>query len=275
MNKEAFDAFWYWINERHRIYLKKTEGLPKPWTKDPVLMDFKFCNVFRQLDTGTIWLTENFVKPHKDAGPLLFFNIAWYRIFNWTGTGEFLGWQESWETDYQTKRLQDRMDMGIQVFTSAHMTAGKAGESKVYTHCKAIGDIWDRKNHLHMEIKWTGYIEEAVKLLDEIPCIGGFLAYEIATDLRHTPILEHAKDKNTWTNFGPGSTRGIERIFGPQTKMGRLMKAVELLEMQDQYLEEHVPEMELRDIEHSLCEVDKYLRVKLGEGQMRKRYPGR
>ena len=34
----------------------------------------------------------------------------------------------------------------------------------------------------------------------------------------------------------------------------------------------HVPEMEMRDIEHSLCEVDKWLRVRNGEGKPRAAY---
>ena len=54
-DQEAFDAFWYWINERHQIYLRK-QADPKgwPWTSDPILQEYRFCNVFRELDTVTM-----------------------------------------------------------------------------------------------------------------------------------------------------------------------------------------------------------------------------
>ena len=39
-------------------------------------------------------------------------------------------------------------------------------------------------------------------------------------------------------------------------------------------LKSHMPKLELRDVEHSLCEFDKYCRVKFGEGEPRSHYPG-
>jgi hypothetical protein len=35
------------------------------------------------------------------------------------------------------------------------------------------------------------------------------------------------------------------------------------------------PKLEMRDVEHTLCEFDKYERVKAGEGQMRAKYDWR
>ena len=67
--------FWYWVNERHSIYLRKAAGDPRPWTKDPILQRYKFTNVFRELDMGTKWLRECIILPHWSDGPLLLFNI--------------------------------------------------------------------------------------------------------------------------------------------------------------------------------------------------------
>ena len=46
----------------------------------------------------------------------------------------------------------------------------------------------------------------------------------------------------------------------------------ERLKMADKYLEPHVPNLEMREIEHSLCEFDKYERTRLGEGRPRAKY---
>jgi hypothetical protein len=54
--------FWYWISERHSIFLRRQEGKPKPWTDDPILRDYKFTNPFRENDRGTVWLRENFLE---------------------------------------------------------------------------------------------------------------------------------------------------------------------------------------------------------------------
>jgi hypothetical protein len=48
----------------------------------------------------------------------------------------------------------------------------------------------------------------------------------------------------------------------------------ELLEMSRTCLPDFVPPLELREIEHSLCETDKYLRVANGEGRPRAKYEG-
>ena len=46
----------------------------------------------------------------------------------------------------------------------------------------------------------------------------------------------------------------------------------DLLDLATKYTEFFKPVLELRDIEHSLCEFDKYERVRLGQGQPRSKY---
>lgn len=266
-------VFWDFINERHRVYLKKAAGLEKPWTEDSILQHWKFTNVFRELDRGTVWLRENFIEKHWEEGPLLLFNIAWYRMFNLTDTGEFLGWIVNWDTDYYTQMLEDRQASGVSVFTNAHMTHGKKGESKALTHCKGIEKIWNDRGFLFKEIARVGLLEEAFNVLLNYPCVGKFIAYEIVTDFRHTVLLKNAKDVNTWANVGPGAWRGLNFMFPNMPKENGLWKMIELLEDSMDMTEEHVPEMELRDIEHSLCEFYKYVKIKNG-GRGKQRYNG-
>ena len=45
MLQEAKKTLLYWISERESIRKKKKSGEPKPWTKDPILRDYKFCHV--------------------------------------------------------------------------------------------------------------------------------------------------------------------------------------------------------------------------------------
>ena len=109
------------------------------------------------------------------------------------------------------------------------------------------------------------------------PGFGGFLTYEIVTDLRHTRYLENADDIMTWAHAGPGCKRGINRLYDNDVRTNcpddfalEVMKY--LLDISPEYLECHVPKLELRDIEHSLCEWDKYMRVLNGEGRPRSKF---
>ena len=103
------------------------------------------------------------------------------------------------------------------------------------------------------------------------------MAYEVVTDLRHSKYLENADDILTWANAGPGAKRGLNRIHGrllEQTIKPRQLtiEMQELLDMAGDYIGSFLPDLEMREIEHCLCEYDKYERVRLGEGRPRAKY---
>jgi len=276
MDEKNLDLFWYWINERHRIFIKRMHGDVKPWTTDPILLDYKFTNVFRELDTGTIWLRQNFREPYRDREALLLFNIAWYRLFNLIDTSSYIGWIEEWDRERVLEKLSYRYKNNIPIFTSAHIVRGWNGEQKFRSIVKVMDVLWEEKENLCRKIRRSNTLHHAVSLFKEIDLIGGFLAYEIVSDLRHTVILENAVDIMTWANPGPGCKRGLLRLvdylLGDEHAIALML---DLLHMSLDKKETHVPDLEMRDIEHSLCEFSKYMKVKLGEGRPRCRYEGR
>ena len=101
------------------------------------------------------------------------------------------------------------------------------------------------------------------------------MSYEVVTDLNHTPVLHGAEDRYTWANAGPGAVRGLNRIHGRDVKKGMSQKQAntemqQLLALKEDYLE--MDQVDMRTIEHSLCEWDKYQRVRLGQGRPRSLY---
>jgi hypothetical protein len=270
MNEENFKLFWYWINERHKIYLKRQTRVLKPWTEDKVLQTFKFTNAFRELDTGTVWLRENFREPHAEEGPLLIANTAFYRMFNWIPTAEAMGWCKEWSTEVFEERIKGLS----QTFTNCHMTHGDTGEEKWFSNAKTIEKIFEEKDRLFSEMRRVKTLQYAFELMKEFHLIGPFISYEIVTDLRHTVVLEDATDINSWANTGPGAKRGLKRIFPEIGNREYLDHMIWLLRESSKNLHPHVPKLELRDIEHSLCEFDKWARAFFGEGRPRNYYPG-
>ena len=57
--------FYNWINERHAIYQRRVRGDQPPWTEDEILSKYKFTNPFRENDKVTIWMRNNWTKPHQ------------------------------------------------------------------------------------------------------------------------------------------------------------------------------------------------------------------
>ena len=65
INTENLENFWRYIAERHTIYSKKClEKLPSPWTSDAILCEYKFTNVFRDLDPGTRYVIDVLVPKY-------------------------------------------------------------------------------------------------------------------------------------------------------------------------------------------------------------------
>lgn len=157
-----------------------------------------------------------------------------------------------------------------------------------------LGRLWEDRE------EWTAMLEDQVEggmSLEDCWALfqnkryigwGPFMAYEVVTDLRHTRYLNKAPDIYTWANAGPGAIRGLNRLYGRplnRKPMSRDTNAAMFRLMEDLNCYEggNFPEVfgpwngrpwrfEMRDIEHTLCEFDKYERVRLGQGRMRSKY---
>lgn len=284
MIKKNLDLFFYWMNERHRIYLARESGKLWPWTKDKILQEYKFTNVYRNLDAVSKKL-HAMVDMTSKFHSVLFFKVCLFRMFNWPPTYNVMrhySLDYKWDTRKAKKVLHDAVkDKTLtKVFTGAYIiTNNGIARSKIDVMCEAVGSIYSYRKWAPKEIYDGHSIEHAVYTLCKFPMVGRFIAYELATDLRWTGILEHADDIMEWANPGPGAKRGLNRIYDRDLKYNTPMDIAlpemkELLAISQKRgrLGSHMEPLEMRDIEHSLCEFDKYMRVKNGEGRPRSKY---
>ena len=214
------EKFWYWIIERHNIFLKRKNGDKKPWTQDPIMQKVYFTNVFRELDKVTQHMRK--FLPTRPMTAELLFNYIWYRIFNWPETAEAFGVIKEFEEEKMVEIVKKRKALGQRVFTAAYMltcsshTCHDKGE---YYIRGTLTQAWKLRNELFNDIKKYNSIKMTTKILQKLYNIGDFIAYEIATDLRHTELLENAEDIYTWANPGVGARRGLNRYYGRPVKM--------------------------------------------------------
>lgn len=263
--------------ERHRIYLKRQAGEPWPWTDDPIFSQFKFTNPYRQNDTGTQWLTDNWLTPFADHS-MLFFNICLYRQFNWIGTAAYIGFQEEWHAHEVYALIKAYQREHGRIYTNAHMIAGPKFDKVGYRE-KLRWTIYGILDPLYCALRQFepqagDNLQAAFNRLLPATGFGPFLTYEVITDLRHTRYLNQADDIMTWANAGPGAIRGLNRMLGRdykrsmrQPEANELMQ--ELLRLSKSYLPNWMPAWEMRDIEMWECEYDKYVRVQEGQGRPR------
>ena len=285
LDKKLLKKFFYMINERHRIYLNRKKGKSWPWTKDKILQDYRFCNVFRELDTVTIWIRKNWREPYADH-PNLWFAMAMARQINWPETLEEIGFPEKWKPNKIKRIMQERKERKEKIYTGAYMLTGTLGGTKVE---QTIDKILTPLYNDPIKIKKGDSLQSVWKQFLPRPGFSGFMSYEVVTDLRHTRYLKNSPDIMTWANAGPGAVRGLNRLYNikvaskeeRKNKTARtvkmsgewyLQKMRVLLKLSKKYLDSHVPQLEMREIEHSLCEFDKYQRTKLGQGRPRSKY---
>jgi hypothetical protein len=91
----------------------------------------------------------------------------------------------------------------------------------------------------------------------------------------------------TWTNPGPGALRGLLRLEGGSPGLNKRGKITRQVRVEDPLNKIRalllichrkltgMPQFEMREVEHSLCEFDKYERALWGQGgRMKRRYSG-
>jgi hypothetical protein len=276
----SVEGFFDMVRERYTIYLKRQRGESWPWTDNGILRMGSFCNVFREDDKTTVWFRENIRDPLRNDPKVLFATVA-FRWFNRIETGErikewLLG---DWDQDAVRKTLE-----GVApIVTGAYMIKSPVGYDKLNGVLRCIHFFKPRVAG-YLERFPDFSLERAHNELQSAIFLGNFMAYEIATDLRHTYLLENAPDIMTWASFGPGAARGLGRMFHQdikhynrtstrdQKEMLELSKDILEKSKDDNYWHKEWPAWEMREVEHGLCEYDKYERVRLGEGKLKRKY---
>jgi hypothetical protein len=293
---EMEELFVYWVKEREAIRVKKEAGAPKPWTNDPILQTYKFCNVKREDDTVSKWITENWIKPN-DPHPNMWFAMIVARLFNWPPTLDLIGFpkyrlgeketfwpelKELWRD--QLKVYRDRL--GAKIFTGAYLvsTNGVSMDKIDYILDRVLTPIWERgRAPMTVALSFDAKNNDSQESLEsywnhlrQFDGLGSFMAGQVVADLKFTSDLKDAPDWWTWAPLGPGSIRGLNRIHGRPLEKGLRQDQglKEMLVLQDLLIKELDWKLPVHNVQNCCCEFDKMIRVKNGEGRPRSLYPG-
>ncbi len=277
-------------------------------TDDPILQQYRFCNVRREDDRVTRWIHEHIRVPFAEHEHL-WFMLAVARTINWPPTladlihnhedGATAAARPSdagFEPRHMTSVLQARKDAGMKVYTGAYMIRAESdprqpwyGWSKQrYIAEEVLGRLWQMRGNWEAMLRAGPTMQDVWTYFQDPYYIGWgpFMAYQVVVDLRHTRYLRDAPDINTWAALGPGSRRGLNRLGGwaVDAPLSQAHGLEQMLEVRAEtlaaeaagHLAPWLTTPELSDIQNCLCEYDNYSRVKNGEGRPRALYvPGR
>jgi hypothetical protein len=282
-----YTPLFYWVREREQIRQRKeVHGDPHPWTDDPILSTYRFCCVRREDDRGTIWIRKN-IRERFAEHPHLWFMLCIGRQINWPETLDNLINSYAWpsENGFDPKEIADilngRKAERKKIYTGAYMISApstKGADKQAYIAEIVCGALWERRDYFAKHFAGSSTLQRTHELITRSNGWGQFMAYQAVVDMRFTPLLDKTEDISTWAAAGPGTLRGLNRLHGRVTD-AVISQGQALVEMRAIYKvvqQETAVAMDFSDVPNILCETDKYLRVKNGEGKPRALYvPGR
>jgi hypothetical protein len=251
--------------ERWAMHVKRAAGKPAPWTKDPILQRYRFCNVRREDDRVTRWLHEHWMRPHQDD-PDVWFAMYVARVFNLPSTLERIGYPVPWSKTKRKHVRQVTCKLGaLPVFNGAYIvsTNGVAMD-KVDYYLDVFDQLWAARAKLR-----PVHNERLATIGGHFMAMNGlgtFMSAQVLADIKWTPLLLRAPDWFTFATSGPGSRRGLSRVeFG---ELGTAYSEREwhqsLLTLRDLALPKFPKELrnlDAQNLQNCLCEFDKYQRA--------------
>jgi hypothetical protein len=275
VNESELDILCYWIQERENIRKRREAGQPPPWSTDPILSGYRWCNVRRMDDKVSKWILA-WHRQYPEVGfrQRIIAAVAG-RLINWPDTLATLPYPGVYKEAAWTKGLAERHNTGQKVFTGAYIINGALGGPKILQVTqKILAPLWDARMEAPI---LPGTMEEVWRWLNGKPGIGSFMAGQAVADLRHIHPELPWKDRMFWAPEGPGSLRGVNRLLGRPLE-SRLPRGEWLDVVRRAYgaaaarLPVTFKRLELMDLQNCLCEYDKFRRLTLKEGTVRSRY---
>lgn len=270
------------VVERERIYLRRRAGEPRHrWTTDPILASGHFCNVYRENDRVSVWISTNWRTPNA-ASPDLWFAMLLGRLINQTETLGALGYPHEWRPDEFKAKLTSLRSTTDAVFGNAYLVIGSSCTGKRKEDWVAdsiLTPAWQRREEMRPTAGET--LAAVHARLCTLHGISSFLAAQVVADLKYVEPLRSAPDWSSWCAAGPGSTRGRNRVRGLHPDAPTSLKDWEasILEIQAalnaKFASLGWEPLHAQDVQNCLCEFDKYCRADERGGKMRRKFTPR
>ena len=272
----VYETYWRFAAERQKVFFRKLEGCPPPWTDDPVIVRHKFTNAYRASDRVSQYLIRNVIYEGEQSVPEVFFRTILFKLFNKIETWELLKSNLdtiTWE-GYCFEQLDGLLSRALasktRIYSAAYiMPSGSSAfgyRQKHRNHLKLLERMME--DEVPHQIADAGSMRQAFEILRSYPMIGDFLAYQFVTDLNYSEICDFSEME--FVVPGPGARDGIHKCF---TDLGGLSEPdiIRLVADRQEYEFDRLGlgfrflwerRLQLIDCQNLFCEVSKYARVR-------------
>ena len=292
----SVERFFRFVAARQLLWSNRASGHPPPWTGDPVLRDWSFCNNYRELDRGTVYFHHRLRAAWTEAGiddgggddaalrDALHRSVS-YRLINRMETFEkwarhsggssipseaeypaFKTFIFKWRTRIDGKKTVEKISTPKHQCGSTTLYGQTMGALRrdLPGYCKRLRAAGTDHSRAHKELM-------------KLPGVGDFFAWQVLCDLIECRTVPTNPAAGGWCAPGPGARAGLEKIFGkavvPVEGKGAAVVSARV-ECCRVLAEMHRPAMaalgvefefingrslSVKNIEHCLCEFVKYL----------------
>jgi len=258
MSDDMMDLYAGMVLERHNIWLARQKGEPQPWTKDRVLANRKFTNMFRVLDPGSQFVFELDGDDPVDVIARLVFYRVTNRPSTWYALRSSLGrFPDATDFVMRPERIVAFLDLyrnlGNSIFSGAYIIVPEPGTAN--DKMEGAVRVTQRFIREHAE-DFLGATtqDEKFKALESTPGLGKFLSMQILTDWNYLQIDE---PDLSFIVAGPGARRGAALIY-PATKPEDAIYDLAFRWMEHPIVTLAGRSLTLMDVQNTLCEFSKY-----------------
>lgn len=245
LNVVAVKHLYDFVTERYKIHIRKDFLKQKaPWTNNPILSQYKFCNIRREHDRQSQYLIKNISTNSCLSLEDKIVNSFYFRAWNNWDTMKDLGgpWPAknlySSQMKEQIRPIYQKLateDPDRKWWSSAYNQGGtkhawkfpqgdgyqrayKESEAKKYKDWEPdiplrvfhIGP-WLKDGHVVERLLNAKDQKESFDVIRSIRGFADFLAYQIFVDL--TYIEEFPFSENEFVVAGPGCKKGLNKLF--------------------------------------------------------------
>jgi hypothetical protein len=200
----VFDAYWRFVAERQRIFELRQNDPAGPWTDDPILRRYKFCNTFRASDRISQYLISRVIyAPEAPDLPAedVFLRIVLFRLFSKERTWEALeratgGVRRETLDPVRLSGVLDELRRDGPIYTAAFILRAH----------DAYGHRVKHRNHLELvarmfspcglgaDLAAASSLGDVYDALRAWPMIGAFMGYQLAIDLNYSDHLDFGEN---------------------------------------------------------------------------------
>ena len=272
----VYELYWQFASRRQAAFERRLAGKNAPWSDDPILQEFKFCNVYRAADrVSQYMIREVCYADEVGSAADRAFQIVAFRTFSKIST-----WNRLMALLDGPPLIRNLADGSF----VAALDRIKREDGGLYTGAfilcanKAFGH--DEKHHNHAALFEKMFVQDGVadrligansfeglvRTLEGYPLMGPFMAYQTAVDLNYSELTDFSE--NDYTQAGPGAVRGLAKVFeslGDYTPSEAIQWMVDQQEVEFERLDLPFSGLFGRplhaiDCQGLFCETDKYCR---------------